>query len=299
MRSVRRLSMMLLAAVLLSLTVRSQDWSKFEVRTTDLGGGVEMLRTAGGNMASFVHDRGLLVIDSDYEEVQEQLSAALAIDSRGPMRHVVNTHWHFDHVGGNAGFVEKGAVIIAHENVRPRMAAGQTIGILETEVEPAPVEALPSLTYDHRMVIHVGEEEIVILHLPAAHTDGDSVVHFRAANVIHTGDIWFHGGLPFIDVSSGGTIDGMIAAVERILTLGDEETKIIPGHGPLGDHPALLEYLGMLLEYRDLIAADVAAGLDLEAVIASDSTSELDAKYGRVYFSPAQFKEMVFRSLPD
>ena len=298
MRSVRRLSMMWLAAVLLSLTVPAQDWSKFPVRTTDLGGGVEMLRTAGGNMAAFAHENGLLVVDSDYAEVGEQLSAALAIEERGPMRHVVNTHWHFDHVGGNARFVAAGAVVLAHENVRTRMAAGQTIGILETEVEPAPAEALPSLTYEQGITLHLGEEEIAVVHLAAAHTDGDSVVHFRAANVLHTGDIWFHGGLPFIDVSSGGTIDGMIAAVERILARCDEETKIIPGHGPLGDKPALLEYLGMLVEYRELIAADIATGMDLEAVLASDSTSELDAKYGRVYFSPAQFKEMVFRSLP-
>jgi cyclase len=298
MRCGRRLSMMLLTFVLLSLTVLSQDWSKFEVSTVDLGGGVAMLRTAGGNIAAFTHDDGLLVVDSEYEEVWEQVSTALAIDSRGPMRHVVNTHWHFDHVGGNAGLAGKGAVIIAHENVRTRMAAGQVIGILETVVEPMPTAALPSLTFDHRLVLHLGEEEVVIFHPPAAHTDGDSVVHFREANVIHAGDIWFHGGLPFIDISSGGTIDGMIGAVEQILALSDEDTRIIPGHGPAGRAPDLQEYLRMMQQYRRQIATEAAAGMELEEVIASDSTAALDEKYGRVYFSPAQFKEMVFRSLP-
>jgi cyclase len=297
----RSILLCLLVLFLPGLPSRAQDFDKYDFAVTKVAGRVTMLAGAGGNIALCAGDDGALLVDDDYAPMGAKLVTAVAAVSGKPVRFVVSTHWHFDHVEGNEALAKAGAVIFAHENIRRRMAAGQTISILDHTVPPAPAAALPNVCFADSIVVHTGGEEVRVLHLPHAHTDGDAIVLFRDANVVHAGDVFFNCGYPFIDISSGGTIDGLISAVEKILALCDEETRIIPGHGPIGGAGDLRTYLGMLREFREIVAREFAAGKSLEEIVASKATAGLDEKWGSVFFPPAMFTEMVFRSLakPD
>ncbi len=276
----------------------AQEENRFEVKTIDLGNGVSMISTgAGGNLAVCVGDDGVFLVDSEYAPLAAKVKTAIAALSPESVAYVLNTHWHFDHVGGNELFAGDGALIVAHENVRARMATGQRIEVINVQVPPSPEAALPAVTFSDTITFRLNGEEIRVYHPEAAHTDGDSVVVFGKANVIHAGDVVFYPGYPFINISSKGSIDGVIAAVKGILKICDDETKIIPGHGPLMKKAELEEYLAMLEEFRAIIAAEIAAGKDLEAILAEKPTAELDKKWGDKIFPPHQFTEIVFRSL--
>jgi glyoxylase-like metal-dependent hydrolase (beta-lactamase superfamily II) len=277
----------------------AQDFEKFTVQTTPLSEQVYLLQGAGGNVAACVGQNGVLLVDSDYTPMSDKLKAAVDSLSDQPVRIVINTHWHFDHVGGNENFAHWGSVIVSHENVRKRMAAAQYLEIIDREVPASPPAALPTLTFQDSLSLHCGDETISAVHLPPAHTDGDAIVHFRQANVIHTGDIFFNGGYPFIDIAVGGNIDGMIAAVESILALCNEETRIIPGHGPLASKADLEAYGDMLREFRAIVAAEMAASKDLETIQAEQPTAALDEKWGKFAFPANLFTEMVFRTLDE
>lgn len=290
----------ILAAALLVSAVAAapaQDFSQYQFTSTKLTDRLTMLAGAGGNIAAFVGDDGVFLVDTDYTEMSGKLTAAVASITDKPVRFAIDTHWHFDHVGGNEALAAAGATIVSHENIRRRMAAGQTIAILDHPVPPAPIAALPTLCYFDSLTFHLGGEEIQVRHMPNAHTDGDGIVWFRHANVIHTGDIVFNCGYPFIDVSSGGSIDGVIAAVEAVLKLCDGETRIIPGHGPLASPDDLRTYLGMLRAFRAAVAAEVAKGKSLDQILAARPTAALDEKWGKAFFPPELFTEIVFRSL--
>ena len=285
------------ALLILTGTASAQDFSQYQFSSTKLADGLYMLAGAGGNVAAFVGEDAVLLVDTDYSEMTAKLRAALAAITDKPIRLVIDTHWHFDHVGGNEALAAAGVTIVAHENIRRRMAAGQTIAILDHAVPPAAAAALPTLCYFDSLTFNLSGEEIQVNHLPSAHTDGDGIVRFRHANVIHAGDVFFNCGYPFIDVSSGGSIDGTIAAVEAILRLCDEGTRIIPGHGPLASPEDLRTYLGMLRDFRAVIAGEVAAGKSLDEILAAKPTAALDEKWGKVIFPPEVFTEIVFRSL--
>lgn len=268
-----------------------------EVKRTELRGNVSMLATgAGGNLAVCAGDDGVFLVDSEFARLAGQVNDAITTLSAKGVRYVFNTHWHFDHVGGNEFFAGKGAAIVAHENVRKHMAAGLFMKEFGRAVPPSPNKALPVITFTDTVSFRINGEEIHAFHLPNAHTDGDGVVHFRKANVVHTGDIVFFPGYPFIDLSAGGSIDGMIAAVKKIAKICDDQTKIIPGHGPLMDKADLESYGAMLAEFRGIIAKEMAGGKDLDAILEAKSTADLDAKWGGM-FPPARFTELVFRSL--
>lgn len=291
-----------IAILMLSIpcTANPQDLSKVKVETTQLSDSVYMLRTrAGGNHAVCKGDDGTVLVDTDYTGLGEKIKTAVAGITDRPVNYVINTHWHFDHVGGNAWFKKEGALIVAHENVRKRMAEDQHIDIIDTDVQASPIEALPDITFSSSITLRMNGEEIQVRHFPNAHTDGDGVVHFPASNVIHTGDLFFNPGYPFIDVSNGGNVNGVIAALEQILLLCDDETKIIPGHGPLSDRKGLKDYLGMIKEFRSIIAGEIESGNKLEKIQAARPTEALDRKWGRAAFPPDLFTEMVFRSLHD
>jgi cyclase len=278
--------------------VPAQNFDRIRIKTTPLAENVFLLASrAGGNLCACVGEEGIFLVDSEYTELNGKVRESLAALSGKPVRYVLNTHWHFDHTGGNAGFAGSGALIVAHENVRKRLAKGQMITIIDADIPPAPKEALPAVTFNERIAFRFGGEEIVVFSPPAAHTDGDGVVFFKKANVVHTGDIVFNFGYPFIDISSGGTIGGVIDAIDTILGICDDETKIVPGHGPLMTRDRLVEYVAMLRAFRAIIAAGIKSGQDLEAILASGATAELDAKWGNVYFRPPQFTEIVFLSL--
>jgi len=287
-----------LLLALLGTSSYAQQADRIKVKTIPLAENVSMLTTrAGGNLCVLAGADGVLLVDSEYGQLFDKVTAAIAAITDKPVRYVVNTHWHFDHVGGNESFTRGGSVIVAHENVRSRMARKQVIGVIDADVPASPEEALPVVTFTDKLTFHFGGEEVTAHHFPKAHTDGDAVIHFKKANVVHTGDIVFYCGYPFIDVTSGGTIDGMIAAVEGIMRLCDEKTKVIPGHGPLTDRAGLEKYCGILREFREIIAREIAAGKDLDAIKAAKPTEALDKVWGRNFFAPDKFTECVYLSL--
>jgi glyoxylase-like metal-dependent hydrolase (beta-lactamase superfamily II) len=289
---------LLLVALLVPNPLPGQGFDDIRIETLHLSGNVYMLASrAGGNLAVCAGKDGVLLVDSEYAELTDKVRRAIAEISREPIAFIVNTHWHFDHTGGNADFAGGGSRIVAHERVRTRMATPQHIAIIEVDVPASPPEALPVITVRDSLTFHINDEEIVAFHPSPAHSDGDLIVHFRRANVLHMGDIVFEGGYPFIDVSAEGSIDGMIAAIETVLLQCDEDTKIVPGHGPLSDRTGLADYVAMLRRFRAVIAEEMAAGKDLASIQAATPTATLDEKWGRVHFSPEMFTEMVFRSL--
>jgi glyoxylase-like metal-dependent hydrolase (beta-lactamase superfamily II) len=225
------------------------------------------------------------------------VKAAVATLTSKPVRFVLNTHWHGDHTGGNKDLGESGTLIVAHENVRKRMSTDQFIeafGMKEPAADPA---ALPVVTFTDAVTFHLNGDEIYAFHVAPAHTDGDSVVQFRKANVLHGGDTFFNGMYPFIDLSSGGSVNGMISAADRMLALAGEATKIIPGHGPLGTKADLKAYRDMLATSRDRVAALVKAGKTLEQVTAARPTADLDAKWGQGFIKPDPWVSILYKDL--
>jgi glyoxylase-like metal-dependent hydrolase (beta-lactamase superfamily II) len=281
----------------LSLSAAAQQ--PVELSPAKLTEKIYVLPGAGGNIGIFAGDDLTLLIDTGVAVTSEKVVAAVASVSAQPIDFVVNTHWHSDHTGGNQQLAKAGASIVAHRNVLKRLSTDQQLVVLDRDVPASPKGAWPVVTFDDGLTFHRDGETIEVTHIAGAHSDGDSIVRFHRANVIHTGDIVFYCGYPFIDVAAGGSIDGMIDAVEAIIDLCDEKTRVIPGHGEVTNRDGLLVYLGMLQGYRKIIAEQVAAGKDLETITSERPTAELDDIWGKVYFSPEQFTELVLRSLPE
>ena len=261
--------MAVLAAVSLSAPLAmaqgDPDWSKIEIKAEKVAGSVYMLYGvggfAGGNIGVSVGDDGIVLVDDQFEPLVPKIEAALKTISDKPVHFVLNTHFHGDHTHGNKAFGLK-STIIAHDNVRRRMSTDDHF-----ENKPgtrAPAHALPLVTFDHEMGVHLNGEEVRGIHFPAGHTDGDTVVWFTKSNVVHMGDDFFNGMFPFIDLSSGGTVDGYVAAVEKVLGQLPADVKIIPGHGPVSSVQDLKNFVTMLKETRDVVQKAVKAGKTLE-----------------------------------
>lgn len=228
---------------------------------------VWLLAGQNGNVLIVPDERGVLLIDDQRaSDVDDILAAARAV-SPGPVRLVVNTHWHLDHSGGNARLARAGAVVVAHRNVRARLSADQYMAAYNQTVPASPEIALPTIVFDETLTIQSGAETVRLVHTPAAHTDGDSLVHLVNANVLHMGDVFFNGLFPFIDRSSGGGIDGLIRSVEVALSISDAETRVIPAHGDTATRADLVAYRDMLVDVRERVRAAIAAGDTLEAVV--------------------------------
>jgi glyoxylase-like metal-dependent hydrolase (beta-lactamase superfamily II) len=270
------------------------DWSKVAVKTEALGGGVSVLFGAGGNIGVFVSPDGILLVDDQFAPLTPKIRAAVKTLSTRPVKLVLNTHWHGDHVGGNVPLAEAGATIIAQDNVRKRMTEGQVSKFFERTTPPAEHAALPVITFARDVTLHLGEETIQALHVDNAHTDGDVIVKFEKANVIHMGDTYFSSFYPIIDLESGGSINGMIAAVDRSLPMIDVSTKVIAGHGPVGNLAGLTEYRAMLAGVRDAIEKLVKQNKSLEEVVAAHPTAPWDEKWGKGYMKPDKFTEVVY-----
>ena len=273
------------------------DFSEVEIQTVSLGNGIYMLTGQGGNIGVSVGEDGVFMIDDQFAPLTDKIRAAVAEISDQPVKFVLNTHWHFDHTGGNENFGNLGSVIVAHDNVRERMSTTQFMDALGREVPPSPEVALPVITFSDTTTFHINGQEICAFHVETAHTDGDSIVHFHDSNVIHMGDIYFNGLYPFVDQSSGGSLDGMIAAVEQVLELADEETQIIPGHGPLSDRDGLVVYYNLLRTVRDRIGGAIAQGKTLEQIIEERPLADLDEVYGNAFLKPEQFLRIVYSDL--
>lgn len=276
---------------------QQRDWSKVDVESTPLRMGTHLITGAGGNIVASVGDDGAFIIDDQYAPLNDRIRAALQAIGPQPVRFVINTHWHGDHTGGNEAFGSTGAVIMAHDNVRKRMSTQQFTASMQPRGEPSPAGALPVVTFTEAVTLHLNGDTVRVLHVADAHTDGDALVKFEKANVLHMGDTFFHGAYPFIDVASGGGIDGVLAAVRTGLGLADAETIVVPGHGKRADRAALVAYGELLQQFRDRIAAMKAEGLTLEQVIAANPTAATDEAMGQGFISPERLVQSIYESL--
>jgi len=240
-----------------------RDFSDVEMKSTHVAGNVYMLEGAGGNIGVSVGEDGILIVDDQFAPLADKIRAALKELGDGKLKFILNTHWHGDHTGGNPEFGPE-APIIAHTNVRKRLMQEHKRG--ERVIPPMKKEGLPVITFDHSLSVHFNGEEIKAIHSPHAHTDGDLIIYFTKSNVVHMGDIYFSGRFPFIDRASGGTVQGVIDAVEQVLRTIPEDARIIPGHGPLSTKKDLEHYLNMLRETWDFVKKQKSQGKTLEAV---------------------------------
>jgi glyoxylase-like metal-dependent hydrolase (beta-lactamase superfamily II) len=287
-----------LAALALALPAGAQqDMSKVEIQTTKLSDTVYMMVGSGGNLALSAGEDAAFLVDDQFAPLTAKINAAVAAVTPKPVRFVLNTHWHFDHTGGNENLGKAGSIIVAHDNVRKRMDSEQLIEFLGMKTKPSPKAALPVITFSADTTFWLNGEEIHAYHAPRAHTDGDSVVLFRGSNVVHMGDIYFNGMYPFIDTSSGGTVDGVIAACDRVFAIADDKTKIIPGHGPLSNKAELKAYRDMLAAVSGRIRQMIKDGKKLEEIVAAGVSADFDEKWGKGFIPPPKFAEMLTRNL--
>ena len=292
MSVIRRFILML--ALCASPAAAQINFDTVRVRSQQVSGNVYMLIGAGGNIGLAVGDEAVFIVDDQYAPLTRKVLDAIAAITPRPVRFVVNTHWHFDHVGGNEQLGESGVLIIAHDNVRKRMSVEGFVEALNARVPASPPKALPVVTFTDAVTFYINGDSVSATHVPPAHTDGDAIVHFRKANVIHMGDTFHNAGLPFVDLSSGGSLLGVIDAADRVLTMSNAETKIIPGHGPLADRARLRVYRDMVVALRDKIRAEVSAGRTVEQVLAAKVTApyEKDFPGGHERFVRLAFQEL-------
>jgi glyoxylase-like metal-dependent hydrolase (beta-lactamase superfamily II) len=281
-----------------SLLVAAQGMQDVTIKSKRLADGVYMLTGRGGNMGLCIGPDGAFLIDDQFAPLTPKILAAIRELTHQPVEFVVNTHWHGDHTGGNENLGEAGAVIVAHENVRKRMSTEQFMETFNRKVPPSPEGALPVVTFTDTVTFHLNGDEIRVEHVENAHTDGDALVFFKKANVVHMGDTFFNGMYPFIDTSSGGRIDGVIAAADLVLAGADKRTKIIPGHGEMGDAADLREYRDMLATVHDRVMRLKRDGKSREQVVAADVVADYNPTWGGGFMKPDVWIGIVYDSLP-
>jgi glyoxylase-like metal-dependent hydrolase (beta-lactamase superfamily II) len=304
----RRMLSAMTAAVLMPLVLsvatapaQDQDFSKVQIKVTKVSGNIYMLEGAGGNIAASVGDDGIVIVDDQFAPLADKIQAALkgiGVTDK-PVRFVINTHYHGDHTGGNEPFANKGSTVIAQDNVRKRLETGGVAGnggSLKIDQKPAPKAALPIITFEHDVTVHLNGEDIRALHFPAGHTDGDAVIFFPKANVVHMGDDFVRYGFPFIDVASGGSVQGMIAAMEKVSTQLPPDVKVIPGHGALSNLDDVREFVKMLKETSAVVqkALDEHKTLDQ---MKQEKILEPWKKWSGDFLDSDKFIETLYNSL--
>ena len=299
MQTARNILLIGLFAVLAPCAVAQQNFDDVQIEVIDVAEGLHMLVGQGGNIGVSTGGDGVFVVDDQFAPLTEKILAAIGGISDAPVRFLVNTHWHFDHTGGNENMGDAGAVIVAHENVRTRMSVEGFIEAFGRQTPAAPPGALPVITFTDGLAFHWNGDDIKVVHVENAHTDGDAIIHFTGANALHMGDTYFSGMYPFIDLGSGGSIDGMIAAAETGLARADDETKIIPGHGPLSNKGELSAYRNMLHSVRIAIAEGIQNGMSKEEVVAAKPTSAFDADWGGGFMQPDVWVGILYDSLKE
>ncbi len=270
-----------------------QDFSKVTLKTTHVRGNIYMINGTGGNIGVSVGPDGILIVDDKFAPLADKIRAALKDIGQGDLKFILNTHWHGDHTGGNRVFGPE-APIIAHTNVRKRLMREQHV--LGRTIPPAPREAWPVITFDQSVSIHFNGEEIKAIHFPHGHTDGDVVIFFTGSNVVHMGDDFFSGRFPFVDLNSGGDVEGLIKNVEAIMKQLPADVKIIPGHGPVSTLDDLKLYHQMLVETTDIVRRKMAAGKSLDEIKA-EGLPDKWASWGSGFIPTERWIEIVYRSL--
>ncbi len=286
-----------IAALMSTASYAQDDFSKVEIQTQKLADTVYMMTGSGGNLGLSAGEDAVFLIDDQFAPLTPKIEAAIAKVTDKPVRFVLNTHWHFDHTGGNENLGKAGGIIVAHENVRKRLSSEGFIEFLGMKTSPSPRIALPMVTFSRDLTFHVNGDEVFVLYAPKAHTDGDAIVHFKKSNVVHTGDTFFNKMYPFIDTSSGGTVEGMIRAADLVLRLADDDTKIIPGHGPLGNKADLQAYRDMLADVSARVRRLVRQGKTLDQTVAAKPTAKFDEEWGKGFLAPEKFVAMLYGNL--
>lgn len=294
-----------LGSVGLASAPRAQmgDPATVTLKTTPVADGISFIEGAngfaGGNVGVSVGADGLFIIDDELTPMTAKLKAALGALSKKPVRFVVNTHWHADHTGGNIGVAGDGAVILAQDNTRKKLSVEQVREFMGKKMTtPAlPPAALPIITFAEDLTLHLNNDDVHVVHMPASHTDGDAIVHFTKANVIHTGDVVIS-GYPIVDVESGGQFEGFLAASEKILALADDHTKIIPGHGPLMTKADLLAFRDMVKTVRDRVYKLADQKKSVNDIKAAKPLADLDAKWGQGFMKADNVIEIVLKTRP-
>lgn len=276
----------------------AQDAAKIEIKTEKLSDTTYMLTGQGGNIGLSLGEDAVFVIDDQFAPLTPKIKEAVAALTNKPVQFVLNTHHHFDHTGGNENFGKEGALIVAHDNVRKRMSSEQLIGFLGMKQAASPKAALPVVTFAGNVTFHINGDEVVAFHVPRAHTDGDVIIHFRNSDVIHMGDVYFNGFYPFIDSASGGTADGVIAAVDAVLAIATDRTKIIPGHGALSNKAELSTYRNLLATVTQRIKDLRMAGKTDAEIKATKPAAEFDPKYGGGFIKSGRFIDMMLGVIP-
>lgn len=289
----------LVTALLWAMPLVAQtDWDAVEIRTVSLGGGVYMLMGSGGNIGLSVGEDGAFIVDDQFAPLTEKITAAIAEVTDRPVEWVLNTHWHGDHTGGNENFGGAGALIVAHDNVYKRLNPAEFADLVGRS-QQAPNAALPVVTFEKTMTFHWNGEDIHAFHVAHAHTDGDVIIHYRESDIYHMGDTFFNGRYPFIDVDSGGSIDGLIAAADLILRMSGSGTQIIPGHGELATRDGLRAYREMLSTVRNRVAQLIRDGKSRDEAVAANPTADLDEDWETTRDGTERFVALVYRSLTE
>ena len=285
---------LMLSVILVSGVAFAQQ--EVNIVTTDLGSGVYLLKGQGGNIGLFVGEDGVFMIDDQFAPLSDKIKAAVADISDQPVKFIINTHWHGDHTGGNENFAKSGSVIVAHENVRKRMSTKQVIKAFNREVPASAQQALPVITFTEQVNFHINGDDLNVIHVPNAHTDGDAIIHFIKANIIHMGDTLFNGNYPFIDIGSGGSIQGYLQNLENVIELADDKTQIIPGHGVMSNKSSLILYHAMLADIHNNYKILKEQGKSLEEITEIGISKKYDEKYGNGFIKPESLLNFIHAS---
>jgi len=292
----KNLFALLFIGIASSMTAQ-RNYDAVEITSEQLTDNIYVLYGAGGNMGLAVGEEYAYLIDDQFAPLSEKIQSAIAGITDKPVQFLVNTHWHGDHVGGNKNFAEAGAIIVANENVHKRMSTSQERRGQMTK--PSPYKALPQITFTDAVTLHLNKDQSMhVMHVNDAHTDGDSYIYFPESNVIHMGDNFFS-GYPYIDLESGGNIDGLIQNFSMALAIVDEETKIIRGHGKVANKQDLQEFHDMIKTIRDRVSSGIADGKSLDEVISMKPSKEWDAQYGQGFIKGTALVTTIYNSLKN
>jgi len=292
---VKKFLLLLVLFVFAAAAQAQTDFTKVQMKATKVAGNVYMLEGAGGNIGVSVGDDGLLIVDDQFAPLADKIRAALKGLADKKLKFILNTHWHGDHTGGNVVFGPE-ATIIAHDNVRKRLATEQKSTVFNTTTPASPKEALPVITFDQSLSVHFNGEDIRAIHFPHGHTDGDSVIFFSASNVVHLGDDFFAGRFPFVDLESGGSVEGLIKNIGELVNKIPADARLIPGHGPISTLDDLKSYHRMLQQTTEIVRGKIAAGKTLDQ-IKSEGLPDEWKPWGTGFIKTDRWVETIYKSL--
>jgi len=285
------------AVLLIAPLSTSAQMTDVKIAATKVADSIHMLKGKGGNIGVLTGPDGTFMIDDQFAPLTTKILAAVKEIGGETPRFVINTHYHHDHTGGNENLGKMGVTIVSHDNVRKKLANGATIKAFDKVIPPAPKAAVPVITFAEEMTFHLNGQTVHVFHSNNAHTDGDAIIHFREANVIHAGDTFFNGFYPFIDVGGGGSVQGVIAAVDKMLALANDDTKIIPGHGPLANKAQLIAYRDMLTIAQGRLSKLKSSGKSAAEAVAEKPLSDLETTWGKGFLPTDKWITIVYEGV--